>query len=147
MLFKIWLCFLINLFAVRQECQEYKNLSFSDRRNDVIATYEMFRVCDDRLSRNTWYRVIASAGNQLASSCINKNSSCSTKYMGWVNGSLPSVEDGIAKRQMCFASGNECCRYQTVVKIRNCMGYFVYQFPEKNPTCPSRYCGVYKHGT
>ena len=66
--------------------------------------------------------------------------------MGWINGLLPSVEDGVVKRQLCFASGDKCCVNSVTIKIRNCKEYFVYQFPRKVATCPSKYCTVYKQG-
>ena len=137
--------FLIS-FIAHQECYEYKTLSYSDRREDANAKDKTFSGCDEHLSTIVWYRVVDSAGRQIANSCIDRKSSCSTQYMGWINGRLPSVEDGVVKRQLCFASGDKCCVNTVTIKIRNCKEYFVYQFPRKVATCPSKYCTVYKQG-
>ena len=59
---------------------------------------------------------------------------------GWLNGSHPSVADGIARRKVCFQYEKECCQRSTVMDVRNCGSFYVYKL-RPPPVCNARYCG------
>jgi hypothetical protein len=66
--------------------------------------------------------------------------SCGTHAPGWLNGSLPSVADGVVVRQVCFNWSNNTCNWNTNVSVVNCANFYLWKFPD-TPVCNLRYCG------
>jgi hypothetical protein len=97
----------------------------------------------------SWYRITGSAGNQAVNYCVNgARFFCSGQLKGWINGTLPSVEEGEVQRQVLFGLFDNCADTRTTTTIRNCDGFFVYQFPSANFLYPSlsKICSQYIHG-
>ena len=65
---------------------------------------------------------------------------CNTDAPGWLNGTHPSVEDGYAMREVCFAYGTEDCNWSVDVGVVDCGAFFLYDLPEA-PLCDLRFCG------
>ena len=65
---------------------------------------------------------------------------CGTDRSGWLNGAHPTVEDGEAKRTVCFDHNPTRCQYSTYILVKNCGSYFIYKL-QKPRGCPLRYCG------
>ena len=120
------------------ECSSYKFLSESNRA-------KTYKTTGSPLSDNTlvsgWYRLGGEAGNQMAESCVNTGH-CGTDEPGWLNGSHPSVSDGVVKRRVCFHWLENCCGWSTYIEVRNCGGFYVYKLqPPLTSNYSFRYCG------
>jgi hypothetical protein len=116
----------------------------------LAADYE---TQDSFFGTESWYRITGSAGNQVANNCNCVKSYkyfCAGRFRGWINGTLPSVEEGEVQRQVLFSFGVyvNCAFARTTTKIRNCDGFFVYQFPSNlvSTYYNHRICSQYKHG-
>ena len=90
-----------------------------------------------------WYRFSGAAGNQMAESCVVDMFRCGTSSPGWLNGSHPTVNEGVVQRRVCFRFGPFCCYFSTYIRVRNCGGFYVYQLKptRTTPFGYSRYCG------
>ena len=96
---------------------------------------------DSKLSG--WYRFSRGAGTQMAEACP-KIYSCSTNSSGWLNGTHPTVAEGIVQRKVCFSQRvsqffNDCCYHSKNISVRNCGAFYVYRLDP--PGYYSRYCG------
>ena len=121
------------------ECNVYKNLSAADR--NVKAPYQPVTVkCDKKTLTDGWYRFTGSAGNKMPTTCIPSNK-CGTHASGWLNGTNPTIQDGAVSRKVCFHWLKNCCNWNTVIQVRNCGAYFVYELV-KPTACHLRYCGI-----
>ena len=77
----------------------------------------------------------------MADSCP-KIHHCSTDSPGWLNGTHPTVAEGIVQRKVCFLqhlNGTDCCYFSKNISVRNCGAFYVYHLDP--PRCYSRYCG------
>ena len=82
----------------------------------------------------------------MPTSCVPINR-CGTHAPGWLSGRHPSAGQ-ISTVKVCFhwyrlvgrSRRDDCCRWQTFIRVRNCGGFFVYQF-RRPPACRLRYCG------
>ncbi|CAH3151789.1 unnamed protein product, partial [Porites evermanni] len=86
-----------------------------------------------------WYRFTGAAGDRMPTSCVPKNR-CGTHATGWLNGSHPSVEEGIVTRRVCYHWNSNCCNWKNDIQIQNCGAFYVYRLV-KTPVCWLRYCG------
>ena len=75
----------------------------------------------------------------MPTSCVPKNR-CGTHATGWLNGSHPSVEEGIVTRRVCYHWNSNCCNWKNDIQIQNCGAFYVYRLV-KTPVCWLRYCG------
>ncbi|XP_032220081.2 uncharacterized protein LOC5519385 isoform X2 [Nematostella vectensis] len=121
--------------SVPAECISYHELTTADR---AMGNSGSKPTCDNTLSPG-WYRFSGAAGKNMPTSCVQKHH-CGTHAPGWLNGTLPSTIEGAASRQVCFHWGNDCCRWKSDIKVRNCGEFYVYQL-ERPPVCRLRYCG------
>lgn len=133
-----WCFFLIFVF---QECTHYNFINESDRA--ITNSNRQFK-CDITLTSG-WYRFHGQAGQQMPTSCVEINH-CGANAPGWINGTHPSVAEGVSTVQVCFNWGHKCCRYSTNIRVRNCSGFYVYEL-KKTPGCRLRYCGNGTQGT
>lgn len=91
-----------------------------------------------------WYRfpdgfgLAASIPKDYAN--YNPNKLCSTQCQGYLTGKLPSKEDGLVVRKVCFAWLSSCWRH-TNITVLNCGTHFRYKLPS-TPGCHFRYCGA-----
>ncbi|CAH3168420.1 unnamed protein product, partial [Porites evermanni] len=127
------------------ECSSYQSLEGRDRAADYFSYNTM--KCDANLPR-TWYRFTGPAGAVMPTHCVPKLH-CGTLSPGWLNGKHPTVEEGVVERMVCFTNNDDCCFWYSEVRVRNCGDFMVYkfgEFPESQPFCSLRYCGVGKTG-
>ena len=99
---------------------------------------EDYLTCDRSLPSG-WYRFRGAAGTQMPTTCVGERR-CSTHAPGWLNGTHPSVADGIVQARVCFHWWSDCCQWSTYIRVRNCSGFYVYELGPA-PTCWLRYCG------
>ena len=121
-------------FLAASECNQYKILNDSDRRND----FGHGRKCDRNLT--DWYRFSAGAGTSIATKCISEGQRCGTDLTGWMNGAHPTVDEGVVSRKVCFSGYQNCCYRHIMINVRNCSSFFVYRLKPVQ-VCHSRYCG------
>ena len=126
---------MFSLIFVFQECTHYNFINDSDRA--ITNSNKQFK-CDKTLTSG-WYRFHGHAGQQMPTSCVAMNH-CGANAPGWINGTHPTVAEGVSTVQVCFNWGNKCCRYSINIRVRNCNGFYVYEL-KKPPACRLRYCG------
>ena len=85
------------------------------------------------------YKKIEIAGTQMPTSVVDKYH-CKTHAPGWLNGAHPSVGETVT-RTVCFHWLEDPCNWSTSVEIKNCDGYFLFNFAD-TPVCWLRYCGA-----
>ena len=85
-------------FLAASECNQYKFLNDSDRRND----FGRGKKCDRNLTED-WYRFSAGAGTSIATQCIQGAQRCGTDVPGWMDGAHPTVDEGVVSRKVCFS--------------------------------------------
>ena len=129
------LFFFAGLFLVIPECSQYKFLNGSDRHRDY---YIVDKKCDKDLTED-WYRFYGQAGSVMASNCVPTHR-CNTDLPGWMEGSLPTVDEGIVLRKVCFHGYRKCCYKDVQINVRNCGPFYIYRL-KKLTFCSSRYCG------
>ena len=122
--------------CLSSECKEYRVLQAPDR--SIHHSYTPSAPCDIGL-KPSWYRFQGRAGTAIANSCPSRFK-CGTIVPGWLNGPLPSVQDGIVSRQICFHQDRNCCFTKTQARVRNCAGFYVF-YLTSTPYCQLRYCG------
>ena len=93
--------------------------------------------CDNRL-QTKWYRIVGASGNQMPTTCVSTNR-CGTHAPGWLQGSHPSAGQ-LRSVKVCFHWSNNCCRWSTIIRVRNCGAFYVYEL-KRPPVCSLRYCG------
>ena len=87
-----------------------------------------------------WYRFHGAAGDRMPDKCVLVYR-CGTMFPGWLNGSHPTVADGVVTRTVCYSYPIDCCKYSTIIKVKNCnSSYYVYELPQTRNS-HSRYCG------
>ena len=121
-------------FLAVSECNQYKILNDSNRRND----FGRGRKCDRNLTG--WYRFSAGAGTSIATKCNSKGQRCGTDFPGWMSGTHPTVDEGVVSRKVCFSGYHYCCYHNVMINVRNCSSFFVYRLKPLS-YCNSRYCG------
>ena len=125
----------------KPECEPYWTIDDNTRRKSFTASRSSK---NDYYLAEGWYRFIS--GKQMSTSCSYSSSYCDTSYAGWLQGSHPSLKDGVVSRKVCFGYsggyGGNCCLYSTYIKMRNCGSFYVYKLkPTPNSNC--RYCTEY----
>ena len=127
----------------KPECEQYWTIDDSTRRYD----FRSGKTKSDNYLPEGWYRFIIA--KQLSTSCTYPSGYCDASNQGSLQGSHPSVEDGVVSRKVCFGyyqSGfsygqrrqNTCCKQSTYIKVRNCGSFYVYKL--KPTSYNSRYC-------
>ena len=124
------------LILAVSECNQYKFLNDSDRRNDFGRGDQK---CDRNLKED-WYRFSAGAGTSIATQCIQGAQRCGTDVPGWMDGANPTVDEGVVSRKVCFSGYHKCCYRNVTINVRNCSSFFVYRLKPLS-YCNSRYCG------
>ena len=126
-------------FLAPNPCSNYHVLDGFNR--SVANTDQKNLRCDQRHLHPlpAWYRFNGEAGDKMPTSCVPKLR-CGTHAPGWLNGSHPSVREGIVTRRVCYHWGSRCCNWKNDIQIQNCGAFYVYRLV-KPPTCWLRYCG------
>lgn len=141
----MWSCWifttLIPLVLGVDPCTQNRVIDEKFRSKDYFVatkdqTYEHL-LCDRTLVKG-WYQF---AGSQkLTTTCV-KPYHCGTHIPLWMNGTEPSVADGIVSRQICgpHAVNSDCCYYKDTVRVKNCGTFFAYELKPARG-CSYSYC-------
>jgi cysteine-rich repeat protein len=130
-----------------QQCnQAYSTMDEADRLDSFNDGNSNVEFCDrPGGSQSTdwngpgWYRLAANGGTGRMPEGVPVAYDCGTDAPGWLNGTHPSVADGVVDRQVCFNWSNNQCNWNSAVKVVNCANFYLYEFPEA-PACALRYC-------
>ena len=76
---------------------------------------------------------------QIPDSCQNPWT-CGTQAPGWLQGGHPSLEDGVAMRNVCFSWNGNCCFTKVQAQVRLCYGFFVYKLQPTTFAVKAKYC-------
>ena len=127
-------------------CSNYTVLSESDRAQGHIVINTSNYRCDRDDLVPGWYRFQGAAGDRMADKCVPERH-CGTYAPGWLNGTHPTVAEGVVTRRVCYHNHqyhwywrNHCCYWSSNIRVRNCGAFFVYEL-QKTPYCYLRYCG------
>ena len=71
---------------------------------------------------------------------VNTVPNNSSVCRGWFSGVHPYVRDGVVERSVCVKENETSCHRQFTVRIRNCFGFYVYNFPPKREADGFSYC-------
>ncbi|XP_041038352.1 uromodulin-like [Carcharodon carcharias] len=93
--------------------------------------------CDANLQEG-WYRFKSSGGWKIPDSVVPELH-CSTYSPGWLQGSHPTLGQGVVTRTVCFTSLWNPCNWTREIKVKNCSRYFVYEL-KPAPGCSAAYC-------
>ena len=117
-------------------CTNYTVLSEADRAQGN-AQPPHYRGDNDLVTG--WYRFHGAAGDRMADKCVLMYR-CGTSDPGWLNGSHPTVAEGVVTRTVCYSDYSGCCLSRNIIKVKNCSSYYVYEL-QKTLSRLSRYCG------
>lgn len=93
----------------------------------------------EKFDGHKWFRFYDSSVRkylQMVNTVPNNSSVC----RGWFSGVHPYVRDGVVERSVCVKENETSCRRQFTVRIRNCFGFYVYNFPPKREADGFSYC-------
>ena len=117
-------------------CTNYTVLSEADRAQGNAQPPH--NINDNGLVTG-WYRFEGAAGDRMPDKCVLRYR-CGTSHPGWLKLSHPTVAEGVMARTVCFSHYRGCCEYKTIIKVKNCSSYYVYQLP-RTPASNFGYCG------
>ncbi|XP_006815078.1 oncoprotein-induced transcript 3 protein-like [Saccoglossus kowalevskii] len=87
-------------------------------KNDLLSDHDLYQ---------DWYRFVSAAGGEMTTWSDVPRYIPGTEIPLYLNGTHPSVEDGVVSRTVC---GNYVdslmCHKQYVIQIKNCSSYYVY---------------------
>ncbi|XP_004691792.1 PREDICTED: pancreatic secretory granule membrane major glycoprotein GP2 [Condylura cristata] len=93
--------------------------------------------CDNTLFG--WYRFVGEGGDRMPETCIPPFR-CQAASPMWLNGTHPSVGEGIVNRTVCAHWSGNCCLWKSQVQVKSCPGqYYVYHL-HGTPECDLKYC-------
>ena len=118
-------------------CTNYTVLSEADRAQ---GNAEPPHDRTDSALVTGWYRFQGAAGDQMADKCVLMYR-CGTEEPVWLLGSHPTVAEGVVTRTVCHSDYNDCWRRCTIIKVKNCSSYYVYELQRTHDWPDSRYCG------
>jgi len=142
----IWLLEVLYVLGQLDPCDPNNHMKLDDPRRSIgyITKYPEEPLCDMHLQEG-WYSFTSGAGSMMPESCPDRLR-CGTVVPVWLNGTHPTVKDGIVIRQACgnfensgSGHGNPCCEHSVDVDVKNCGGFYVYYLTPV-PSCPVAYC-------
>ena len=121
-------------------CRNYSVLSEADRAQGNVYQSDQDRRSDDELVTD-WYRFQGAAGDRMPDKCVLRFR-CGTKHPGWLNGTHPTIANGVVTRTVCFSGKANCCSWHNTIEVKNCSSFYVYKL-QKPSRCDLRlrYCG------
>ena len=86
-----------------------------------------------------WYRFQGAAGDHMPDKCVLRFR-CGTTHPGWLNGTHPTIADGVVTRTVCFSWSTDCCFWHNIIQVKNCSSHYVYEL-QRSSWNSLRYCG------
>ena len=121
-------------FLDAPECRNFSVLS------DPGRYYCKGRNSDIFLKKG-WYRFQSRLYTRMLDSC-KAGRGYWRFWKGWLNGTLPLIENGIVEREVCFKTRNWCCYERLQIRVRKCAEeFYVYELsPAPYRGRSSSYC-------
>ena len=116
-------------------CQNYSVLDEAERSQGNVLQ-QHWR--SDKELVTGWYRFQGAAGDRMPDKCVLRFR-CGTKHPGWLNGTHPTIADGVETRTVCFSGMSNCCVWHYIIKVKNCSSYYVYELQRSGSNLS--YCG------
>ena len=117
-------------------CTNYSVLDEADRaQGNVLQSHWR---SDNELVTG-WYRFQGAAGDRMPDKCVLRFR-CGTTHPGWLNGTHPTIADGVVTRTVCFSGMTDCCLWHNIIQVKNCSSYYVYEL-QRPYLSNLRYCG------
>lgn len=120
----IMFLFLVSSIA---ECHNYALHRELWRLNESRAVQSNGISCDARTLKDSWHRFDVGLGTKVLGNCTNSPNRCGTRSPGWMQGSHPTIDDGIVSRILHFYS-HYCADDHGEVLVRNCGHFYTYRF-------------------
>jgi len=118
-------------------CHHYQNLTDEERKYDYLANG--YSKCDKELQG--WHRFQGAAGTKMATNSPGFRK-CGAPFPAWLQGTHPTVAEGIVRRYVCINKNEKECSERSVVHVKNCTSHYVYKFYGYSAACNFRYCGT-----
>ncbi|XP_008592542.1 PREDICTED: pancreatic secretory granule membrane major glycoprotein GP2 isoform X1 [Galeopterus variegatus] len=115
-------------------CQNYTSLDEPFRSTE---NSEDNQGCDEDL--HGWYRFEGEGGVRLSETCV-PTYRCQAAAPLWLNGTHPTLGDGIVSRTACAHWSGNCCLWKTEVLVKACSGGYHVYWLDGTPSCDLRYC-------
>lgn len=122
------------LFPV--ECRNYTVLDSAGRAVESGTG----NLCDRDLQVGRWYRLEGSGGTRFITSNPRVDNRCGTDATGYLTGGNPSPADGVVQRNVCYYFLRNNCWSSSALRMRNCGGYYVYNFTAVTQSCGAALC-------
>ncbi|KAM5151660.1 uncharacterized protein ACMZJ9_009897 [Mantella aurantiaca] len=123
-------------YSCTDPCSLYYILNDPWRSTSNVNNNDYYH-CDFDL--NGWYRFIGEYNQTIPERCVPERS-CGTSFSFWLNGSHPTVPDGIVSRTACASGYLGCCTHFNEISVKMCQeGFYIYKI-QGTPTCYSAYC-------
>ena len=118
--------------------QAYTTLSNASRN----VAYTGSSSCDNAMN-NTWYRFSGAAGTMIPNSAV-AGYHCGTDAPGWMNGTYPSIADGVVSRTVCYNFSSNTCFWSNSIHVVNCGSFYLFQLPPPagGGICNLNYCAT-----
>ncbi|KAK3743988.1 hypothetical protein QZH41_010800, partial [Actinostola sp. cb2023] len=118
-------------------CSKYHSILDESRLTSTSTSY----VNDDSsLNESSWYIFKDKQGfNRIPTTCVPQNR-CGATAPGYMQGALPTVNEGIVKRKVCFHRNGNCCHNSVHIYVRNCYMFYVYNLKKLDLSWKARYC-------
>lgn len=124
------------------ECLDYVPLT--DASRNITTPIWHPKSCDKAMAVG-WYRFMGEAGTRMPMTPPPIYSS-GTHAPGWMDGTHPTVADGIVERTVCYHWDNDGdgplpdkpCWVSTPLQVRNCGAFFVYHLTASQ-SCMTRF--------
>ncbi|CAG2209697.1 unnamed protein product [Mytilus edulis] len=85
----------------------------------------------------SWYLITSDNGDMMPNFAPGFMH-CGTVNPIWLNGNMPSFDDGDVTREACLQTKEDTCEQTIYIQIRNCSGYYLYLLqssPENSSFC------------
>ena len=134
------LVFILHVYfsLLAPECIKYTEISDNTRR----WNYGRGDKCDSTITKK-WYRFTLTGKEDIRLNEIRvpNRDFCDTRAPGRLvsDGKNPTVADGIVSRTVCF-DYNKGCQFNTIIRMRNCRKYFIYELVPTTFSPCGRYC-------
>lgn len=122
-------------------CKNYSVFSEANRTQGNTSSPLAYMKCSENLVTG-WYRFEEAAGDQMQDKLVlmGRCRGRTSWHLGWLNGTQPTVAEGVVTRKVCFSGPKNCCAWRNIIKVKNCSGYYVYEL-QWMPNCSYRLCG------
>ncbi|XP_070541063.1 oncoprotein-induced transcript 3 protein-like [Ptychodera flava] len=110
-------------------CVEYVAIDEPKRSSAYVINRNSTDVISDanELARyRGWYRFVSAAGGEMASEDDVGPYHCGTVFPLYLDGSHPTVEDGIVSRIACADIVHLRCANTYAIEVKNCSTFYVY---------------------